>query len=127
LYRWRRSVWSSLSWRRASFIERCSAEAPIKGASQAVHDLFGERLVSVNVFRREHDDARSEAMAKRVHAGTSLPSGVRPEAGARPEGVGGDEACWPRVFPGASTFRGQGPEPGCSEPECPETGARPIH
>ena len=32
----RRSVWSSRSWRRASFIERCSAEAPIKGASQAL-------------------------------------------------------------------------------------------
>jgi hypothetical protein len=42
----RRSVWSSLSWRKDSFIERCSAEAPIKGASQAlfvnaeVHERF---------------------------------------------------------------------------------------
>jgi len=32
----RRSVWSSRSWRRDSFIERCSAEAPVKGASQAL-------------------------------------------------------------------------------------------
>ena len=30
---------------------------------EAVHELFGECVVSVHVFRGEHDDARSEAVA----------------------------------------------------------------
>ena len=39
---------------------------------EAVYDFFGEGLVGVHVFGGEHDDARSEAMAERVHAGTGL-------------------------------------------------------
>ena len=40
---------------------------------EAVYDFFGESLVGVHVFGGEHDDARSEAVAKGVHAGTGIP------------------------------------------------------
>ena len=39
---------------------------------EAVHDFFGELSVSVHVFRREHDNARGEAVAEGVHAGAGL-------------------------------------------------------
>ncbi len=42
---------------------------------EAVDDFFGEGLVGVHVFGGEHDDARGEAMAQGVHAGTGFAFG----------------------------------------------------
>src|ERR1035438_1459405 len=39
---------------------------------EAIDDFFGECLVGVHVFGGEHDDARGEAVAKGVHAGTGF-------------------------------------------------------
>jgi hypothetical protein len=39
---------------------------------EAVDDFPGEGLVGVHVFGGEHDDTRSETVAKSVHAGTGF-------------------------------------------------------
>src|ERR1035438_4217318 len=50
---------------------------------EAGYDFFGKGLVGVHVFGGKHDDARSEAVAQRVHAGAGFASGSAVGGGRR--------------------------------------------